>query len=261
MKHSTPLTLATARAHFRAIWLPTLRSNDRASIRLAWSQYIDALHRDRRISDKQVNTWDIPANFGLPRKVRSNPRAAEMDMPAPRRMRHHTIKVIATGLPADAKVMHGGHNIIHDPLPDGSPARRSGGRTMFGLDYAPRVSQAVVVVAGRNRLTFDIDPRRITEDPVDGSSVFVIPMDFGMVRPNPAVACSPNKKRDRYRVAKVMHQGEWVQNDGCWDAKGVPSYVGKGETGKRRVISKKAVRQKASRTPSRVKGVRARKRS
>ena len=192
---------------------------------------------------------------------RSNPRAAEMDMPAPRRLRHHTIKVIATGLPADAKVMHGGHNIIHDPLPDGSPARRSGGRTMFGLDYAPRVSQAVVVVAGRNRLTFDIDPRRITEDPVDGSSVFVIPMDFGMVRPNPAVACSPNKKRDRYRAAKVMHQGEWVQNDGCWDAKGVPSYVGKGESGKRRVIAKKAVRQKASRTPSRVKGVRARKRS
>ena len=46
MKHSTPLTLATARAHFRAIWLPTLRSNDRASIRLAWSRYIDALHRE-----------------------------------------------------------------------------------------------------------------------------------------------------------------------------------------------------------------------
>mgnify|MGYP003420727257 FL=1 len=82
-----------------------------------------------------------------------------------------------------------------------------------------------------------------------------------MARANPAVACSPNKKRDRYRAAKVMHKGEWVQNGGCWDAKGVPSYVGKGETGKRRVIAKKAVRQKASRTPSRVKGVRARKRS
>ena len=83
----------------------------------------------------------------------------------------------------------------------------------------------------------------------------------GTPRKNPAVACSPNKKRDRYRAAKVMHKGEWVQNGGCWDAKGVPSYVGKGETGKRRVIAKKAVRQKASRTPSRVKGVRARKRS
>jgi hypothetical protein len=50
-----------------------------------------------------------------------------------------------------------------------------------------------------------------------------------------------------------------VQNGGCWDAKGVPSYVGKGESGKRRVIAKKAVRQKASRTPKFVKGARARK--
>lgn len=202
-----------------------------------------------------------PIVNGKRRAARSNPRAAEMDMPAPRRLRNHTIKIIATNLPADAKVMHGGRNIIHDPLPDGSPARRSAGRTMFGFDYAPRVSQAFVVVAGRSRLTFDIDPRRIVEDPSDGSSVFVIPMDFGMVRANPAVACSPNKKRDKYRAAKVMHKGEWVQNDGCWDAKGVPSYVGKGESGKRRVIAKKVVRQKASRTPSRVKGVRARKRS
>lgn len=188
-----------------------------------------------------------------------NPRAAEMDMPAPRRLRNHTIKVVAENLPADAKVMHGGHNIIHDPLPDGSPARRSGGQTMFGFDYAPRVAQSILVVAGRNRLTFDIDPRRIAEDPSDGSSVFVIPWDFGMVRPNPAVECSASPKRDRYRAAKVMHKGEWVQNAGCWDAKGVPSYVGKGESGKRRVIAKKAVRQKASRTPKFVKGARARK--
>ena len=76
MKHNEPLTLAAARAHFRAYWLPTLRSNDRASVRLAWSQYIDALHRERRISDKQAHTWDIPANFGMPRKVaRKNPSA------------------------------------------------------------------------------------------------------------------------------------------------------------------------------------------
>lgn len=78
-------------------------------------------------------------------------------------------------------------------------------------------------------------------------------------RSNPAVECSASPKRDRYRAAKVMHKGEWVQNAGCWDAKGVPSYVGKGETGKRRVIAKKAVRQKASRTPKFVKGARARK--
>lgn len=74
MKHNTPLTLAAARAHFRAYWLPTLRSSDRPAVRLAWSQYIDALHRERRISDKQANTWDIPANFGSPRKAaRKNP--------------------------------------------------------------------------------------------------------------------------------------------------------------------------------------------
>lgn len=74
MKHNAPLTLAAARAHFREHWLPSLRSSDRASIRLAWSQFIDALHRERRISDKQVNTWDIPAGFGMPRKAaRKNP--------------------------------------------------------------------------------------------------------------------------------------------------------------------------------------------
>lgn len=80
------------------------------------------------------------------------------------------------------------------------------------------------------------------------------------MRSNPAAACSASPKRDRYRDAKVMHKGEWVQNNGCWDASGVPSYAGKSESGKRRVISKKAVRQKASRTPKFVKGARARKR-
>lgn len=74
MKHNEPLTLAAARAHFREFWLPTLRSSDRASVRLAWSQFIDALHRERKISDKQVQTWDIPENFGRQRKAtRKNP--------------------------------------------------------------------------------------------------------------------------------------------------------------------------------------------
>lgn len=109
---------------------------------------------------------------------------------------------------------------------------------------------------------------RVTQEPAKrGSRLSAADKRFratmsriGKPRSNPAVACSPNKKRDKYRGAKVMHKGEWVQNGGCWDAKGVPSYVGKGESGKRRVIAKKVVRQKASRTPSRVKGVRARKR-
>jgi hypothetical protein len=76
MKHSTPLTLAAARSHFRAEWLPRIPSNDRPAVRVAWSQFLDALHRERRISDKQFNTWDIPANFGKPRKAaRKNPSA------------------------------------------------------------------------------------------------------------------------------------------------------------------------------------------
>ena len=76
MKTRSPLTLAAARAHFRAEWLPRIPSNDRPAVRVAWSQFLDALHRERRISDKQVNTWDIPANFGMPRKAaRKNPSA------------------------------------------------------------------------------------------------------------------------------------------------------------------------------------------
>lgn len=74
MKHNAPLTLAAARAHFREHWLPMIPSNDRPAVRRAWSQFLDALHRERRISDKQVNTWDIPAGFGMPRKAaRKNP--------------------------------------------------------------------------------------------------------------------------------------------------------------------------------------------
>lgn len=108
---------------------------------------------------------------------------------------------------------------------------------------------------------------RVTQEPAKrGSRLTAADKRFratmsriGKSRSNPAVECSASPKRDRYRAAKVMHKGEWVQNGGCWDAKGVPSYVGKGESGKRRVIAKKAVRQKASRTPKFVKGARARK--
>lgn len=79
-------------------------------------------------------------------------------------------------------------------------------------------------------------------------------------RPNPAAKCSASPKRDRYRGATVKHKGVWNKLTGCWDAKGKPSYVGKNERGTRVVVSKKAVRQKASRTPKFVKGARARKR-
>ena len=78
-------------------------------------------------------------------------------------------------------------------------------------------------------------------------------------RRNPEVECrEPKSKFDRYRGAKVLHKGEFVQLEGCFTG---ARYVGRAEGAKKRTtISKKVVRQKASRTPSRVKGVRARKR-
>lgn len=89
---------------------------------------------------------------------------------------------------------------------------------------------------------------------------FRLPASGGMVRPNPQVECrDPKSKFDRYRGAKVMHQGEWLQLEGCYSGS---RYVGRAEGAKKRTtISKQVVRQKASRTPSRVKGARARRKS
>jgi len=83
-------------------------------------------------------------------------------------------------------------------------------------------------------------------------------------RANPPVECARSKKLDRYRHAEVIHKGETVALDGCFAKGRTPAYAGAWKTGakkgKRTTISKRAVRQKASRSPSRVKGVRARKR-
>lgn len=81
-------------------------------------------------------------------------------------------------------------------------------------------------------------------------------------RRNPSVPCATSKKLDRYRDAMVLHNGEWVQLSGCAvTTKGVHAYSGKARGAKRgTTVSKRAVRQKASRSPARVKGVRARKR-
>jgi hypothetical protein len=78
-------------------------------------------------------------------------------------------------------------------------------------------------------------------------------------RRNPEVECrEPQKRFDRYRSAKVWDGEKWIQLEGCHTGS---RYVGRAEGAKKRTtISKKVVRQKASRTPSRVKGVRARKR-
>lgn len=78
-----------------------------------------------------------------------------------------------------------------------------------------------------------------------------------MTRRNPEVECrEPKSKFDRYRSAKVWDGEKWIQIEGCHTG---ARYVGRAEGAKKRTtISKKVVRQKASRTPSRVKGVRAR---
>lgn len=78
-------------------------------------------------------------------------------------------------------------------------------------------------------------------------------------RRNPEVECrEPQKRFDRYRSAKVWDGEKWIQLEGCHTG---ARYIGRAEGAKKRTtISKKVVRQKASRTPSRVKGVRARKR-
>jgi hypothetical protein len=78
-------------------------------------------------------------------------------------------------------------------------------------------------------------------------------------RRNPEVECrEPQKRFDRYRSAKVWDGEKWIQLEGCHTG---ARYIGRAEGAKKRTtISKKVVRQKASRTHSRVKGVRARKR-
>ena len=81
-------------------------------------------------------------------------------------------------------------------------------------------------------------------------------------RRNPSVPCAGSKKLDRYRNAMVLHNGEWVQLSGCAiTSGGTRAYSWKKRGAKRATtVSKRAVRQKASRSPARVKGVRARKR-
>lgn len=67
------MTLADARATFKSEVIPTLRHRDKHAVRQAWAEYIDGLHRARKITDRQVQTWDLPDNFGVARKRNSKP--------------------------------------------------------------------------------------------------------------------------------------------------------------------------------------------
>jgi hypothetical protein len=72
-KHSrhAPLTLAAARAHFRANWM--IPPYDADVVSVAWAQYLNALRRNGNITMRQFQTWDLPVGFGRPRKVARRP--------------------------------------------------------------------------------------------------------------------------------------------------------------------------------------------
>lgn len=49
-----------ALADFKANVLPNVPSNDKPAKGQAWSMYVDRLHRDGQITDKQAQNWDNP---------------------------------------------------------------------------------------------------------------------------------------------------------------------------------------------------------
>lgn len=53
-----------ALAAFRRDTLPQVRkrygTRDKVAVRTAWCDYVDTLHRERQITDKQAQAWDNP---------------------------------------------------------------------------------------------------------------------------------------------------------------------------------------------------------
>lgn len=62
--HLRRMTKVEAKRQFEAYVLPNVIKqygrNDRVAIREAWNNWTDALNKDGRITDKQVNSWDNP---------------------------------------------------------------------------------------------------------------------------------------------------------------------------------------------------------
>ncbi len=54
------MTKREALADFKANVLPNVPSNDKPAKGEAWCRYVDLLHRDGRITDKQAQNWDNP---------------------------------------------------------------------------------------------------------------------------------------------------------------------------------------------------------
>jgi len=64
------MTEQQARRDFCSTFGPSLPARDRPALREAWSNYIDALHRDRQITDSQVQGWTGPERCPRPRRRR-----------------------------------------------------------------------------------------------------------------------------------------------------------------------------------------------
>lgn len=54
------MTERQARRNFCTLYAPSLPPRDRPALREAWSQYIDSMHRDKQITDRQVQNWVGP---------------------------------------------------------------------------------------------------------------------------------------------------------------------------------------------------------
>lgn len=54
-------TKRQAETEFRADHLTRIPTNDRPALRMAWNDYVDALQKSGRITERQAETWDQPS--------------------------------------------------------------------------------------------------------------------------------------------------------------------------------------------------------
>lgn len=45
---------------FRENILPDIPTNDRPAVRFEWANFVDRLHRQGAITDRQADSWDCP---------------------------------------------------------------------------------------------------------------------------------------------------------------------------------------------------------
>lgn len=54
------MTYREALADFKANFLPSVPSNDKPAKGQAWVMYVEQLHREGQITDRQAQNWDNP---------------------------------------------------------------------------------------------------------------------------------------------------------------------------------------------------------